>query len=93
MYAITQLRIAHGSLGTQKKEIGMFTTNRNVSCAVAFTFGMAFSVLGGVPAIAATYAYDAKGRITMVVSDSNVTTYYCYDSAGNRTYIGPQPCS
>ena len=38
------------------------------------------------------YTYDALGRLTSVTNDSGVTTYYCYDKAGNRTYIGPTHC-
>jgi len=43
--------------------------------------------------VAETYTYDAQGRLTSVTTDSGVVTYYCYDTAGNRTYIGPAPCS
>jgi YD repeat-containing protein len=51
-------------------------------------------ILGTAPfaahnAAAETYTYDAQGRVTSVTSDAGVVTYYCYDSAGNRTYIGP----
>lgn len=40
-------------------------------------------------AAAETYTYDAHGRVTSVTSDAGVVTYYCYDAAGNRTYVGP----
>jgi len=43
-------------------------------------------------AIAETYTYDAQGRITSVTTDAGVVTYYCYDAAGNRTYVGPTAC-
>ena len=43
-------------------------------------------------ALAETYSYDAQGRIASVKTDSGVITYYCYDAAGNRTYVGPTPC-
>lgn len=43
-------------------------------------------------AAAESYTYDALGRLTSVTNDSGVTTYYCYDKAGNRTYIGPTAC-
>jgi YD repeat-containing protein len=44
-------------------------------------------------AFADTYTYDAKGRLSSVTLSSNgVVTYYCYDAAGNRTYVGPTPC-
>jgi YD repeat-containing protein len=49
--------------------------------------------LGAAPAaLAESYTYDAQGRLTSVTSDGGVVTYYCYDSAGNRTHIGPTPC-
>jgi YD repeat-containing protein len=41
---------------------------------------------------AATYAYDAQGRLISSTSDGGTTTHYCYDSAGNRTYVGPSAC-
>jgi len=44
-------------------------------------------------ALAETYAYDAQGRIISVTTDAGVVTYYCYDAAGNRTYVGPARCS
>jgi YD repeat-containing protein len=43
-------------------------------------------------AIAETYTYDALGRLASVTNDSGVKTYYCYDKAGNRTYVGPTAC-
>jgi YD repeat-containing protein len=43
-------------------------------------------------ALAETYTYDAQGRITSVITDAGVVTYYCYDAAGNRTYVGPTAC-
>jgi YD repeat-containing protein len=43
-------------------------------------------------ALAETYTYDAQGRITSVTTDAGVVTYYCYDAAGNRTYVGPTAC-
>ena len=48
----------------------------------------------GVHNIAAadTYTYDAQGRLASVTSDTGVVTHYCYDAAGNRTYIGPTAC-
>jgi len=49
-------------------------------------------VFGSLDAVAESYTYDAQGRLTSVTSDSGVVTYYCYDTAGNRTYVGPTPC-
>jgi len=43
-------------------------------------------------ALAETYTYDAQGRIGSVTTDAGVVTYYCYDAAGNRTYVGPTAC-
>ena len=43
-------------------------------------------------ALAEVYAYDAQGRIISVTTDAGVVTYYCYDAAGNRTYVGPTAC-
>ena len=43
-------------------------------------------------ALAESYTYDAQGRITSVTTDAGVATYYCYDVAGNRIYVGPTPC-
>jgi uncharacterized protein RhaS with RHS repeats len=44
-------------------------------------------------ALADTYTYDAQGRVSSVtLSTSGAVTYYCYDAAGNRTYVGPTPC-
>ena len=43
-------------------------------------------------ALAETYTYDAQGRITSVTTNAGVVTYYCYDAAGNRTYVGPTAC-
>ena len=43
-------------------------------------------------ALAESYTYDAQGRITSVTTDAGVVTYYCYDAAGNRTYVGPTAC-
>jgi YD repeat-containing protein len=43
-------------------------------------------------ALAETYTYDAQGRITSATTDVGVVTYYCYDAAGNRTYVGPTAC-
>jgi YD repeat-containing protein len=43
-------------------------------------------------ALAETYTYDAQGRITSVTTDAGVVTHYCYDAAGNRTYVGPTTC-
>jgi YD repeat-containing protein len=43
-------------------------------------------------ALAETYTYDAQGRISSVTTDAGVVTYYCYDAAGNRTYVGPAAC-
>ena len=44
---------------------------------------------------AETYYYDVLNRLTKVISDdaSPVTTYYCYDPAGNRTYVGTTVCT
>ena len=57
----------------------------------------ALSVCSGVLAIATTasaeaYVYDALNRLVQVTSDAGVVTYYCYDKAGNRTYVGPTAC-
>ena len=43
---------------------------------------------------AETYYYDVLNRLTKVISDDTtpVTTYYCYDAAGNRTYVGTTVC-
>jgi YD repeat-containing protein len=43
-------------------------------------------------ALAESYTYDAQGRISSVTTDAGVVTYYCYDAAGNRTYVGPTAC-
>jgi YD repeat-containing protein len=43
-------------------------------------------------ALAETYTHDAQGRITSATTDAGVVTYYCYDAAGNRTYVGPTAC-
>jgi YD repeat-containing protein len=43
-------------------------------------------------ALAESYTYDAQGRIASVTTDAGVATYYCYDAAGNRTYVGPTAC-
>jgi YD repeat-containing protein len=43
-------------------------------------------------ALAEAYIYDAQGRITQVTTDAGVITYYCYDAAGNRIYVGPTAC-
>ncbi len=43
-------------------------------------------------ALAEAYTYDAQGRVTSVTTDAGVVTYYCYDAAGNRTYVGPAAC-
>ena len=51
------------------------------------------ALLFSVSASAESYTYDALGRLTSVTNDSGVTTYYCYDRSGNRTYIGPTPCT
>jgi YD repeat-containing protein len=40
-------------------------------------------------ALADTYTYDARGRISSVTLSNGTVTYYCYDAAGNRTYVGP----
>ncbi|MBS0397905.1 MAG: RHS repeat protein [Proteobacteria bacterium] len=50
------------------------------------------STFAAAIAWADAYTYDALGRLTSATNDSGVTTYYCYDKAGNRTYIGPTPC-
>jgi YD repeat-containing protein len=44
---------------------------------------------------AETYKYDVLNRLTSVTSDDApaVTTYYCYDAAGNRTYVGTTACA
>jgi YD repeat-containing protein len=57
-------------------------------------FGAVAIVCGFVSqdAGADTYIYDALGRVTSVTNDVGVVTYYCYDKAGNRTYVGPTPC-
>jgi len=52
---------------------------------------LASSLMAAI-AWADSYTYDALGRLTSVTNDAGVTTYYCYDKAGNRTYIGPTPC-
>ena len=43
-------------------------------------------------AFAETYTYDAQGRLSSVTTDAGVVTHYCYDAAGNRTYVGPTAC-
>jgi YD repeat-containing protein len=43
-------------------------------------------------ALADTYTYDAQGRVSSVTLPSGAVTYYCYDAAGNRTYVGPTAC-
>ena len=43
-------------------------------------------------ALADTYTYDAQGRVSSVTLSNGAVTYYCYDAAGNRTYVGPTPC-
>ena len=49
--------------------------------------GLALSMaLGGAAAAnAATYKYDALGRLIQVVTDSGSTVTYQYDQADNRT--------
>jgi YD repeat-containing protein len=46
-----------------------------------------------IPSIAhaETYTYDALNRLASVTSDGGIVTYYCYDAAGNRTYVGSSP--
>jgi YD repeat-containing protein len=39
------------------------------------------------PATAATYLYDALGRVTAVTDDNGLTTAYVYDAAGNRSTV------
>ena len=56
--------------------------------AVIAGFGLGLST----PALAESYTYDPLGRLTAVTSDSGVVTHYCYDAAGNRTYVGPNVC-
>jgi YD repeat-containing protein len=56
-------------------------------------FGIALTLpFTAQQALADTYTYDAHGRVASVTLPSGAVTYYCYDSAGNRTYVGPTPC-
>jgi len=50
------------------------------------------ATLACAPAYAASVTYNARGQVASVTNDSGVTTYYCYDAAGNRTYAGPTAC-
>ncbi len=56
----------------------------------AAAFGLA--VCATTSAEAETYAYDALGRLIQVTADNGTVTHYCYDLAGNRTYVGPNTC-
>ena len=56
--------------------------------ASAFALGLC----AAASAEAESYTYDALGRLTSVTSDAGVVTNYCYDAAGNRTYVGPNAC-
>jgi len=40
-----------------------------------------------------SYLYDVLDRLTSVTADNGVVTYYCYDAAGNRTYVGTTACA
>ncbi len=52
------------------------------------TFALPFTIWLAAPGIAytgaATYAYDALGRVVSVVYDTGVIVYYTYDANGNR---------
>ncbi len=57
--------------------------------ASAFALGLC----AAATAEAETYAYDQLGRLIQVTADNGTVTHYCYDAAGNRTYVGPTACS
>ncbi|HEY2530960.1 MAG TPA: RHS repeat domain-containing protein [Xanthobacteraceae bacterium] len=64
------------------------------SCHLKGLWLSAFGVLLTLPltaqqAFADTYTYDARGRLYTVTLSNGAVTYYCYDAAGNRTYVGP----
>ena len=54
--------------------------------SLALALGMALLTFSG-PASAASYTYDALGRVTAVTDDNGLTTAYVYDAAGNRGQV------
>ena len=54
----------------------------SVACAAGI-----FLLAACGPAGAATYTYDALGRVTTVTYDDNSQVQYTYDAAGNRTQV------
>ncbi len=54
--------------------------------SLALALGMALLTVSG-PASAASYTYDALGRVTAVTDDNGLTTAYAYDAAGNRGQV------
>ena len=57
-------------------------------------FGVVLGVGVSLAGVAASesYLYDVLDRLTVVTADNGVVTYYCYDPAGNRTYVGTTAC-
>lgn len=58
---------------------------------LAFLSGLV-AIAGAFSAFAETYTYDALGRLSSVTTDSGTVIHYCYDAAGNRTYVGTNAC-
>jgi YD repeat-containing protein len=69
----------------------MLSHLKRLRTAAAVSLFLSASI-GASAAYAESYTYDAQGRLTSFTSNSGAVTYYCYDAAGNRTYVGPTSC-